>query len=629
MFDYSGLITNSMSTSCLQRLYLLLGIACLRCLLVSPMQCSNVADITKINENQDLMEGDMLMSKSSLENYMQMMVASPFQPQSAVAREVVFKWPDGIVPYELSADTASNPRAVSAINAAIQDYSDFTCIKLVPRTTERDYIIIIKGNGCFSFIGRVGGSQDLSIGTGCEFKGIVLHEILHALGRVHEQSRPDRDNFVVILADNVREDRLNNFVIFSEELVTTQEIAYDYWSVMHYGQFAFSKDRTQLRTIETLDPAQQTLIGQRQGLSSSDVMHVNVLYNCQGSEAMGEMWGEWGQWSETCTQNCKDYMRMRTRMCVGGDGCEGSNKQVQVCGVPPCDVAPTWGEWGEWSQCFRYSCDSNEGYRRRSRECENGDTCEGPMSEFEYCALQPCSNKTLGEWSQWTTCSATCGEGIMKRERTCVGEGCTVDQMSDMRECGMGVCPDMPPITAGITNLGCYIYTFSDSTRPFFGGSFLAGDAANSMDRVTMLIYCAHQAKSLNKRYFGLVEGTCILDIGCPTEVDNLVVERATGCMDGVGSVENGLLMNVYDIRDATMVPSEVRDPYSYGNVVGKEYYRELVTGPMRTCNLGEFVMEQEATQYRCNSALIGNNATPLLAAKLSIGMLISVLFCV
>ena len=625
------LIIIPMPTSRLERVYLLLSIACLRSLLVSPMQCSNVADITKINENQDMMEGDMLMSKSSLENYMQMMVSSPFQIQRAVARNVVLKWPEGVVPYELSSEIASNTRAVSAINSAIQVYSDNTCIRLVPHTTETDYVIFIRGDGCFSFIGRVRGSQDLSIGAGCEFRGIVLHEVMHALGRVHEQSRPDRDNFVIILRDNVREDRVNNFVIFSEELVTTQDIPYDYWSVMHYGQFAFSRNRRELRTIETIDPAQQELIGQRQGLSSSDVMHVNTLYNCQGANSMGEIWSIWGQWSQTCTQNCKDYMRMRTRMCLGGDACEGRDKQVQLCGVPPCEVTPTWSEWSEWSQCFRYSCGSNEGYRRRNRECTNGNNCLGAMGEFEYCLLESCSAKTFGEWSQWTSCSATCGGGVMKRERSCVGESCTSEQTDAIKECGMATCPNLPPIAAGLRNLGCFMYMFSDDLRPFFGGSFLAGDTSNSMDRVTILVYCAHQAKSLNKRYFGLVEGNCILDLVCPSEADRLIAERATGCMNGVGSEENGMLMNVYEIQAPEMVPSNVRDPYSFGSVVGKEYYRELVEGPMRTCNLGEFVTEGEAAQYTCQStqSLVGSAATSIKATKFSIAILLGLLLCV
>ena len=48
------------------------------------------------------------------------------------------------------------------------------------------------------------GEQRISIGRGCERKGIIQHEIFHALGRVHEQSRQDRDRYVDVRLQNVR-----------------------------------------------------------------------------------------------------------------------------------------------------------------------------------------------------------------------------------------------------------------------------------------------------------------------------------------------------------------------------------------------------------------------------------------
>ena len=84
-----------------------------------------------------------------------------------------------------------------------------TCIKFVPRTDEKDYVFIERGEmntGCSSYVGRVGGKQKVNLeAPGCVKAGTVSHELIHALGFRHEHSRTDRDDFITVQWDNIKE----------------------------------------------------------------------------------------------------------------------------------------------------------------------------------------------------------------------------------------------------------------------------------------------------------------------------------------------------------------------------------------------------------------------------------------
>lgn len=56
---------------------------------------------------------------------------------------------------------------------------------------------------CFSSVGDQQTGQILSLGSGCDHKAVIEHELLHALGFYHEQSRTDRDDYVDIWLDQV------------------------------------------------------------------------------------------------------------------------------------------------------------------------------------------------------------------------------------------------------------------------------------------------------------------------------------------------------------------------------------------------------------------------------------------
>ncbi|KAI1291941.1 Zinc metalloproteinase nas-13 [Halotydeus destructor] len=185
-------------------------------------------------------------------------------------------WPNGRIPYLLSKRFSEKDRTVLA--AAVQTYHDRTCLRFEPKnSTDYDFIYIYPGLlGCASQVGRAGGMQYVSLGSGCSYVGIAQHELMHTSGFWHEQSRADRDDYIRILWDNIEPGMAYNFDKYTLEEIQHLDVPYDYGSVMHYGSHAFAKGFGP--TIVPRAPA--TNIGQRKGLSDIDILKVNLLYNC-------------------------------------------------------------------------------------------------------------------------------------------------------------------------------------------------------------------------------------------------------------------------------------------------------------------------------------------------------------
>ena len=122
------------------------------------------------------------------------------------------------------------------------------------------------------------GQQNLSLkAPGCMVTGIIAHEFMHALGFFHEQSRPDRDDYIKVNFENIAPQNVNNFIKYSNLITDTLDLPYDYGSVMHYGPKSFSINGEP--TIVALDNTSE--IGQRKQLSQIDIAEIRKHYNCQ------------------------------------------------------------------------------------------------------------------------------------------------------------------------------------------------------------------------------------------------------------------------------------------------------------------------------------------------------------
>ncbi|XP_032218167.2 zinc metalloproteinase nas-15 isoform X2 [Nematostella vectensis] len=187
------------------------------------------------------------------------------------------QWPGGLVPYTIDASLKKYSDIVSVIMEGMREWSSKTCIKFKKRTNERGYINFKSGFGCFSNLGYLGIKQDIVLGQGCWKKGIVAHEIAHALGFLHEQSRPDRDQYVTIVWNNIADGKIDQFKIYGS--IDSLGTPYDYGSVMHYAPRAFTKNGQ-----PTIVPKQSGVrIGQREGVSAIDAKQMDLLYKRQCS----------------------------------------------------------------------------------------------------------------------------------------------------------------------------------------------------------------------------------------------------------------------------------------------------------------------------------------------------------
>ncbi|CAK6446920.1 unnamed protein product [Pipistrellus nathusii] len=228
---------------------------------VHDAEFSEQKDISEINlaAGLDLFQGDILLKNSR-----------------NGLRDPSTRWKFPI-PYILADNLELN--AKGAILYAFEMFRLRSCVDFKPYEGESSYIIFQQFDGCWSEVGDQHIGQNLSIGRGCDYKAIIQHEILHALGFYHEQSRTDRDDYVKIWWDEIIPDYKHNFNTYDDSFITDLNTPYDYESLMHYAPFSFNKNES-VPTITAKIPEFNSIIGQRLDFSAIDLERLNRMYNC-------------------------------------------------------------------------------------------------------------------------------------------------------------------------------------------------------------------------------------------------------------------------------------------------------------------------------------------------------------
>ena len=198
-------------------------------------------------------------------------------------------WSNKTIPYKISSIFSEKTKKV--FHKAMKMWEDKTCLRFVPAEQHHvDYVEFVKSDkSCSSSIGRQGGRQRINVVGWCETAGHVAHEVGHCIGFWHEQSRPDRDEYVTIMNSHIKKGGHKNFAKIVGNKVDYQGTTYDFGSIMHYPRFAFAKfplchfpacETIRLKSVVKYYNQGSPYIGQRISLSKQDIEQANRLYSC-------------------------------------------------------------------------------------------------------------------------------------------------------------------------------------------------------------------------------------------------------------------------------------------------------------------------------------------------------------
>ncbi|MCG8409342.1 MAG: M12 family metallopeptidase [Phycisphaerales bacterium] len=434
-------------------------------LLLFPPILANAAEPDGIPAGFRVIEGDII-------------VPSDLQARGTFASNL---WTCGIVPYEfdLNVSVQNRTRAIDAMAV----WEAVANVDFIPRNGHSNYVYIRNSTGNSSFVGMIGGGQPVNIAS-WHSRFIIVHEFGHALGFWHEQSRTDRDQYIRINTDYIQPGREHNFFIHP---ASSHHGPYDFDSVMHYSQCAFSiccpvgstcNCASGCETITVLPPNErwQTLIGQRNHISTGDADTLAFLY---GTEAIGACCHDDGTCHITTAAECEGTNETYWGDCTdctpnpcpqpSTGACCHENGACRIATAAECSGdAETY--FGDGSNCTPNPCPqptgaccNDDGTCRITTAAECNGDAETYFGDGSNCTPNPCPQPTGACCDDDGTCRITTAAECIGDAETYFGDG---------SNCTPNPCPQ-PPMGACCDDDGtCRITTAAEcngDAETYFG----------------------------------------------------------------------------------------------------------------------------------------------------------------
>ena len=184
----------------------------------------------------------------------------------------VQKWPNSTIVYRIS---GLNSSVRSELQKSFNEWTSKTNIRFKERTNESNYVTISSSgsnsNSGIATLGMYGSRGFIRLGTRATAI-VIIHEIGHTLGYIHEHNSNDRDNHIIVNFENIQNNAEGQF--YKSNSATLVNNQFDINSTMMYSSYTFSKNGQ-----PTITDKNGNVLPRRQAkLSSLDIKGTNSIY---------------------------------------------------------------------------------------------------------------------------------------------------------------------------------------------------------------------------------------------------------------------------------------------------------------------------------------------------------------